>query len=116
MATAAAAGLPTLPAVRRATWPTMATVAHQPLTEPSVDAGKRLHYIHSMGNHDALKTLHTLDWGCGESFIYGSKKLLLKCKFQRTSINFKYVDLALLQGNLLISLANGSIEYHTTVR
>ena len=32
----------------------MAMVAHQPLTEPSVDAGKRLHIIHSMGNHDAL--------------------------------------------------------------
>ena len=31
----------------------MATVAQQPLTEPSVDAGKRLLKIHSMGDHDA---------------------------------------------------------------
>ena len=58
-ATVIAEGRPILPAalsapVRRATWPAMATVAHQPLTEPSVDAGKRLHYIHSMGDHDAL--------------------------------------------------------------
>jgi len=34
----------------------MAMVAHQPLTEPSVDAGKHLHKIHSMGDHDARQS------------------------------------------------------------
>ena len=58
--------------VRRATWPAMAMVAHQPLTEPSVDAGKHLHYIHSMGDHDALKISTPSFLGVWSIFVTGT--------------------------------------------